>query len=129
KTLRRIFNAARSGRTEVAYGKLTELLSSTAFAAYDPDDQREALRLIAHAKDPPKKEVVLGAHRVALEHLRRLAETLAEPADYEMLGLTYDRLDDADAARAAFERALELEGARNGESALSRSLTKRLGRT
>jgi hypothetical protein len=129
KTLRRIFNAARSGRTDYAYGKLSELFSSTAFAEYEPDEQREALRLITHAKDPPKKDFVLAANRAALGHLERLAETLAEPADYEMLGLTHMRLDDTTAANAAFEKALELESARNNlESELSKSLTKRLGR-
>jgi len=128
KTLRLIFNTARSGRTEYAYGKLAELYSSAAFAEYAPDDQREALRLMVHARNPPKKEFVLAANRAALVHLKKLAEMLAEPTDYEMLGLTNQRLDDAGAANAAFEKALELERARNAESDLVRSLTKRLGR-
>jgi hypothetical protein len=129
KTLRLIFNTARSGRTEYAYGKLTELFSSAAFAEYAPDEQREALRLTAHARNPPKEEFVLAANRAALGHLKKLAETLAEPVDYEMLGLTNLRLDDTGAANAAFEKALELECARNAESELTKSLTKRLGRT
>jgi hypothetical protein len=128
KTLRLIFNTARSGRTEYAYGKLAELFSSAAFAEYEPDEQREALRLMAHARNPPKKEFALAANRAALVHLKKLAETLAEPTDYEMLGLTNLRLDDTAAANAAFEKALELERARNAESELTRSLTKRLGR-
>jgi len=128
KTLRLIFNTARSGRTEYAYGKFAELFSSATFAENEPDDQRQALRLMVHARNPPKEEFVLTANRAALGHLQRLAETLAEPADYEMLGLTNLRLDDTGAANAAFEKALELERARNAESELTRSLTKRLGR-
>jgi len=128
KTLRLIFNTARSGRTEYAYGKLAELFSSAAFAGYEPDEQREALRLMVHARNPPKKEFVLAANRAALAHLKKLAETLAEPTDYEMLGLTNQRLEDTDAANAAFEKALELERARNAESELAKSLTRRLGR-
>jgi hypothetical protein len=44
-----------------------------------------------------------------------------------MLGLANLRLEDTDAANAAFEKALELERARNAESELMKSLTKRLG--
>ena len=128
KTLRLVFNTARSGRTEYAYGKLADLFTSAAFAEHEPDEQRQALRLLAHARNPPKEEFVLAANRAAVGHLKRLAETLAEPADYEMLGLTNLRLDDTGAANAAFEKALELERARNAESELARSLTKRLGR-
>jgi hypothetical protein len=128
-TLRLIFITARSGRTEYAYGKLAELFSSAAFAEYQPDEQREALRLMVHARNPPKEEFVLAANRAALGHLKKLAETLAEPADYEMLGLTNLRLDDNGAANVAFEKALELERARNAESELERSLTKRLARS
>jgi hypothetical protein len=128
KTLRLIFNTARSGRTEYAYGKLADLFSSAGFAGYEPDEQREALRLLVHARNPPREEFVLAAHRAALGHLTRLAEALAEPGDHEMLGLANLRLDDTGAANAAFERALELEHARNAESELTRSLRKRLGR-
>ncbi len=128
QTLRRIFVTARSGRTEYAYSKLAELFSSATFAEYEPDEQREALRLMAHAESPPKEECVLLANRAALGHLQRLAETLAEPADYEMLGLTNLRLDDEGSADAAFEKALELARARNAESELTRSLARRLGR-
>jgi hypothetical protein len=128
KTLRLIFNTARSGRTEYAYSKLAELFSSAAFAGYEPNEQREALKLMVHASDPPKKEFVLAANRAALGHLKKLAESLAEPADWEMLGLANLRLDDTGAANAAFEKALELERARNAESELTKSLTKRLGR-
>jgi hypothetical protein len=129
QTLRLIFITARSGRTEYAYGKLAALFSSAAFAEYEPDEQREALRLMVHAQNPPKEEFVLAANRAALGHLKKLAETLAEPADYEMLGLANLRLDDTGAANVAFEKALELERARNAESELERSLTKRLGRS
>jgi hypothetical protein len=71
---------------------------------------------------------VLAANRAALGHLQRLAETLADPADYEMLGLTNLRLDDKGAAEASFEKALELARARNAESELTKSLAQRLGR-
>jgi hypothetical protein len=128
KTLRLIFNTARSGRTEYAYGKLADLFSSAAFAEYEPDEQRAALRLLVHARNPPKEEFVLAANRAALGHVKKLAETHAEPADYEMLGLTNLRLEDTGAANAAFEKALEIERARNADSELARSLTKRLGR-
>lgn len=128
KALRLIFNTARSGRTEYAYGKLAELFSSAAFAGYEPDEQRQALRLMVHARNPPKEEFVLAANRAALGHLKKLAEAFFEPADYEMLGITNLRLDDTSAANAAFEKALELERARNAESELTKSLTRRLGR-
>jgi len=113
----------------LATGSFAELFSGPAFADYEPDEQREALRLMVHARNPPKEEFVLVASRAALGHLEKLAETLGEPADYEMLGLTLLRLDQMDAADAAFTKALELERARGAESDLTKSLTKRLART
>src|SRR5262249_27064398 len=84
-TLKRIFNIARSGRAADAYKKFAELFSSPAFADYEPDEQREALRLMVHAKSSPKSEPLLEAHRSALARLEALVAAKATPADYEML--------------------------------------------
>jgi hypothetical protein len=126
--LKKIFTLARAGRVEEAYRKYAELYASEAFAGYPVDDQREALRVMVHAKSHPQNsDAVVDAHRAALLRIKALVDSQADPVDYEMLGVTQLKLDDNAAANAAFEIGLKLERTRDPQSELCGELAKRLG--
>ena len=126
--LKKIFTLARAGRVEDAYRKYAELYSSETFAGYPVDEQREALKVMVHAKShPPESEAVTDAHRAALARIKVLVDSHAEPVDYEMLGVTQLQLADDAAANAAFAIALKLERTKDPQSALCGELLKRIG--
>ena len=125
--VKKIVLVLQSGRTDEGYGQYADLLSSTSFAAYPPDDQRQALKLLLMAKAPPSRsDAVLRAYKVALSRIQSLVDSLADPADYEMLGVAHLQLEDKAKASAAFDTALKLERARNPASELSMNLARRL---
>lgn len=126
-TLKKIVTLTKNGRVDEAYEEFTELFSSPAFADYEPDEQRHALRLMVLTKSPPPKdENVLDAHRAAMQRIRTLVDTLDDPVDHEMLGVTYLVFDDTSAAKASFETALERARARDPKSDLCSALEKRV---
>jgi hypothetical protein len=117
--LKKIMSLSRSGETDSAYQEYEALFSSTAFADYRPEDQRQALKLMVLAKTPPPtNEIMLDAYRAALARLEALTKALEDPVDLEMLGAVHVVFDDPKAANAAFARALEIERARNPSSDL-----------
>jgi hypothetical protein len=125
--VKKIVLVLKSGRTDEGYAQYADLLSSAGFTEYRPDDQRQALKLLLLAKAPPSRsEAVLRAYRIALTRIQTLVDTLAEPADYEMLGVAHLQLDDKPKASAAFDIALKLERARNPASELSMNLARRI---
>ncbi len=102
-------------------------MSSPGFAEYRADDQRQALKLLLLAKAPDgRSDAVSRAYKIALQRIQSLVDTLAEPADYEMLGVAHLQLEDKTAASAAFDIALKLERARNPQSDLCASLGRRI---
>jgi hypothetical protein len=120
EAVKKIVLVLKSGRTDEGYAQYAELLSSHAFAEYRPDDQRQALKLLLLAKAPPSRsDAVLRAYKIALTRIQTLVDTLAEPADYEMLGVAHLQLDERSKASAAFDIALKLERARNPSRRIS----------
>ncbi len=127
EAVKKIVLVLKDGRTDEGYGQYADLLSSPSFADYRADDQRQALKLLLLAKAPPSRsDAVLRAYRIALTRIQALVDALAEPADYEMLGVAHLQLDDKTAASSAFDIALKLERARNPASELSMNLARRL---
>ena len=126
EAVKKIVLVLKSGRTDEGYTQYAELLSSPAFAEYRADDQRQALKLLLLAKAPARSDAVSRAYKIALQRIQSLVDTLAEPADYEMLGVAHLQLEDRTAASAAFDIALKLERARNPQSELCVSLGRRI---
>jgi hypothetical protein len=119
---------ARAGDLEAAYKGYRGLFSSAAFGAYEPHDQRQALRLMVHAKgvpDPPTPAMV-EAHRAALALLAQLVKAHNEPADHEMLGMCHVATGDEKTAAVVFRAGLALERERNAQSDLCGALMKRV---
>lgn len=119
---------ARGGKLDEAYGGYKALFSAPTFRGYEAADQRQALKLMIHAKgvpDPPTPPMV-EAHRAAIEPLTELVSTHNEPADYEMLGMCHVALGNEAGAGAVFRAGLALERERNAQSDLCGALMKRV---
>ncbi|HEY1955363.1 MAG TPA: hypothetical protein VGH28_07115 [Polyangiaceae bacterium] len=127
EAVKKIMMVLKSGRTDEGYAQYADLLSSSSFGEYRPDEQRQALKLLLLAKAPESRsDEVMRAYKIALARIQALVDTHADPADYEMLGVAHVQLDDRAAASNAFQIALKLERARNPSSDLCASLGRRL---
>jgi hypothetical protein len=123
-----IVTNARAGDLDKAYAGYRELFGSPAFRTYDPHDQRQALKLMVHAKNaprPPTQELI-EAHRAALEPLADLVAKHGDPADHEMLGMCQQATGDETAAAATFRAGLTIERERNAQSDLCGALMRRV---
>ena len=123
-----IVGKVRAGDRKSAYEGYRALFADQAFRGYPPGDQRQALRLMIHAKgvpDPPTPEMV-EAHRAAIEPLTELVSSLEDPADYEMLGMCHVAVGNEQGAGAVFRAALAIERQRNAQSDLCGALMKRV---
>jgi len=127
-SLKKIMTLSKNGRVGEAYHEYESLFSSAAFAAFRPEDQRQALRLMILAKaHPDDMTEVRQAHRAALIRIKALVEkTGGEPADQELLGVAHLYLGDPKAATAAFEMGLELERNKNPQSDLVATFMRRV---
>lgn len=125
--IKRIVGLAKAGKSDEAFLGYAELFGSDLFAECKPEDQRQALKLMVLAKNPPAPTpAVIEAHRKALGPIRRLVDNFGEPADYEMLGVCQVLVDEKDAASASFAAALAIERERSPNSPLVGSLEKRV---
>jgi hypothetical protein len=125
--LKKIMRLSKNGRAVEAYQEYEGLFSSSAFADFRPEDQRQALKLMVLAKThPADKEAVSSAHRAALKRIQALVDALSEPADHELLGVTHLFLGDEKAASSAFQTGLDLERSRNPQSELIATLMRRV---
>jgi hypothetical protein len=123
-----IVGHARAGKLDEAYAGYTRLFASPEFGTYEANDQRQALRLMVHAKavpDPPTPAMV-EAHRAALGPLTELVSRYNEPADYEMLGMCHVAVGNEEGAGTVFRAALAIERERNVQSDLCGALMKRI---
>jgi len=123
-----IMGNARGGDLPAAYAGYAELFSAPIFASSEPNERRQVLRLMVHAKgvpDPPTPPMV-EAHRAALGHLTALVEQNGDPADHEMLGMCYVAIGDEKKAGEIFRAALAIERERNAQSDLCGALMKRV---
>jgi hypothetical protein len=126
--IKAIVAAARAGDLDGAYAGYRRLFSSAAFYDYDANDQRQALRLMIHAKghaDAPTP-AMLAAHRAGIEPLTRLVSSHGEPADYEMLGMCHLVVGESEPANALFRAGLAIERERDAQSDLCGALMKRI---
>jgi len=119
---------ARAGKVDSAYDGYRALFSSSAFVTYDAQDQRQALRLMIHAKAVPDPSAppVVEAHRAAIVPLTELVSRHGEPGDYEMLGMCHVAVGNEVGAGAVFRAGLAIERERSPQSDLCGALMKRV---
>jgi len=91
QSVKRIMALVRAEKHDEAFAGYLELFSKPDFLQLRPDDQRQALRLMVHAKlqgrEPSK--AMIDAHRSAVLPLTELVLIYDEPGDYEMLGMCH----------------------------------------
>lgn len=124
-----IIAAGKEGRLDDAYHGYRKLFDSPDFSTYRPEDQRQVLRLMIHAKGPQTQNssaAKIEAHRSAITPLRLLVDMYAEPVDYEMLGMCHVMIEDFPSADAAFRAGLNIERERNPGSDLCGAFMKRI---
>ena len=128
QTVKKIHGLARGGNLDEAYAAYRELFSSPTFHTYRPEDQRQALRLMVHAKGVPSRAsaAMIEAHRAALGPLTELVSSHREPADHEMLGICHVLLGNEDSAAAIFRAGLAIERERSPQSDLCGAFMKRI---
>ncbi|MDB4993492.1 MAG: hypothetical protein JWM74_924 [Myxococcaceae bacterium] len=125
--LKTILSLAKQGKSDEAYDEYGALFADPVFGEYRAEDQRQALKLMVHAKQAPAlTTTVRDAHRIAAERARAMIERFDDPSDHEILGLCQLVLDDPAAAASSFARGLELERARNPQSELCGTLLRRV---
>jgi hypothetical protein len=127
-SVKAIVGKARAGNLDEAYAGYRALFASPAFKAYEPQDQRQALKIMIHAKGMPgtPTPAMVEAHRAAIEPLTDLVSKHEEPADYEMLGMCHVALGNEAGAMAVFKAGLTIERERNAQSDLCGALMKRV---
>lgn len=126
--LKQAVGHARAGKFDECYGCYTALFSEAGFTQQRPDDQRQALRLMVHAKPPPgaASAAMLAAHRAAILPLTELVSVYDEPGDYEMLGMCHLLVGNAEAASRMYRAGLAIERERNPASDLCGALMRRV---
>lgn len=120
---------AKEGKHDDAFRAYASLFGSAAFQASKAEDQRAVLKMMIHAKVPPSvtpSEDAKAAHKAALPALQALVVGHRDPADYEMLGMSYAILDESNKAIEIFKKALEIERAKSPGSDLCGDLMRRL---
>lgn len=129
-TIKNIMSVAKSGDVDAANGLYSELFLSREFASYPPGDQRQALKLLVHAKRTgPRPASSVETHRAAITPLTALTEAHGDPADYEMLGLCQLVVDDIEGAAKSARSGLAIERAKSPDSDLCGRLMKLLSAT
>jgi len=118
----------RDKKMEEGYGGYRSLFASPAFRTYEPNDRRQALKLMVHAKNMPFQPApyVVEAHRAAIEPLTEMVSVHNEPADFEMLGMCHAMVGNEHGAMAVFKAGLAIERERNAQSDLCGALMKRV---
>jgi hypothetical protein len=119
---------ARAGKLDDAYVGYRALFSGKAFKEAEAKDQRQALRLMIHAKGAPAPPTpaMIEAHRAAIEPLTDLVSREGEPADFEMLGMCHVAVGNEQGAGSVFRAGLAIERERNAQSDLCGALMKRI---
>jgi hypothetical protein len=128
QAIKRIHTLARSGNLEEAYVAYRDLFSSPTFMAYRPEDQRQALRLMIHAKGVASHPTpaMIEAHRSAIAPLTELVSVHREPSDHEMLGMCHVLLGNEESAAAIYRAGLTIERERSPQSDLCGAFMKRI---
>jgi hypothetical protein len=130
QAIKDIIGLAKGGDIDASYDAYKKLFEDPSFATYRPEDQRQALKLMVHAKNAPsaskRTPSMIEAHRSALGPLTALVSEHAEPSDHEMLGMCHVVLGNEEGASTIFRTGLNIERERNPQSDLCGSLMKRI---
>jgi hypothetical protein len=126
--IKTIMAHARAGDRDKAYDGYRVLFASRAFRSYPENDQRQALRLMIHAKGVPDPgtPAMSEAHRAAIEPLTELVSKFGEPADFEMLGMCHVAVGNEQGAGAVFRAGLAIERERCAQSDLCGAFMRRI---
>ena len=124
--VKRIVTLRREGKEQEAYDGYRALFAATAFGAYKPEEQRQAIKLMIDRKVAPHmpKPWVVESHRAAIPPLTELVSAHNDPADYELLGICHVVVGNEAAAANIFRNALQIERERDPQSTLCGSLMK-----
>jgi hypothetical protein len=128
QAVKKIVGLARAGSVDDAYAAYRDLFADPSFMTHRPEDQRQVLKLMIHAKglyERPTAKMV-EAHRSALSPLTELVSQYGEPADHEMLGMCHVMLGHEESASVIFRAGLATERERNPQSDLCGQLMKRI---
>ncbi|MEZ4307887.1 MAG: hypothetical protein R3F14_07560 [Polyangiaceae bacterium] len=119
---------ARTGKLDEAYGAYRALFTDPGFLQQRPEDQRQALKLMIHAKIPIRETTpaIVEAHRSALMPLTELVSRYGEPVDHELLGMCHVLLGNTESASAIYRAGLHIERERNPGSDLCGELMKKI---
>lgn len=128
KRIKVIAGLAREGKLAEAYAGYHALFSDPAFLEQRPEDQRQALKLMIHAKVQVRQPTpeMLTAHRSALMPLTELVSRYGEPVDHELLGTCHVMLGNQQSASAIYRAGLATERERNPGSDLCGELMKKI---
>jgi hypothetical protein len=128
KRIKVIVQLARDGKLDEAYGLYRALFTDPTFLEQRPEDQRQALKLMVHAKVPIRDATpaMLEAHRAALMPLTELVSSQGEPIDHELLGMCHVLLGNLQNASAIYRAGLAIERERNPGSDLCGELMKKI---
>lgn len=128
--VKQIVALAKNGEPDKAFEGYRSLFSDADFANLNPEDQRQALRLMVLSKSAPDPAQASSpakeAHSAARDALARLVELHREPADFEMLGVCHVMLGNEDAAGKVWREGLAIERERSPGSDLCGQLMKRI---
>ena len=128
RMVKQIVANLRAGKFDECYAGYRDLFSNPGFLAHRPEDQRQALRLMIHAKSPSPKPtaLMLEAHRAAVLPLTEMVSIHDDPSDYEMLGMCHLLLGNVDSAARMYRAGLAIERGRNPQSDLCGTLMRRV---
>jgi hypothetical protein len=118
---------ATAGDPPEAFRRYAALFGSPSFHKQGVEEQRRALELMIHGDvGAAPTDEMRAAYRAAIPVLQALVVAHRDPADYQMLGISYVALAEPESAREMFKKALEIEKARNSSSDLFGELTRRV---
>ena len=118
----------KDGKFDEAYQAFGALFADAGFSKNRPEDQRQALKLMVHARNAPPKATpaCTEAHRAAVAPLTELVSSHGEPADYEMLGMCHEMIGNAESASNMYRAGLKIERERSPSSDLCGALMRRV---
>lgn len=128
KQVKLIVSQAREGKLDAAYEGYRALFEDPGFIELRPEDQRQALKLMVHAKVQVREPTpaMIEAHRAAVMPLTELVSRYGEPVDHELLGTCHVLLGNHQSASAIYRAGLALERERNPGSDLCGELMKKI---
>lgn len=127
--LKKALALAKKGDLAEAYREYESLFSGEMFVSARPEDQRQAMRLMLTKMPTPRTGPMIDAAAAAIVRLQHLVEEHKDPLDYELLGMGYEIIEDADGAQRAYADGLAIERARSPESELCGRLSSRVTAT